>query len=544
MTIVKPDSKADTPIEVMTSLLEQARASTTTHEKDAYIEAALDISKTLDDYLIETTTPASTSLTNMIDATMKTDWNELHSSGKTNYHYNTNWCAGTFQAQFVATLCTLVNAKRILEIGMFTGTTAAAMADALPDDGLVVSCEIEPWLKEFASEFFVKAGLEKKIQVELGSAHDTIPKLAKAGQTFDLIFLDAEKTGYEAYYKAVMELGLLSNTGAFIVDNTLFKGQVYQAEPNRGTDAKALKRFNELVRDDPRVDVIILPVRDGVSIITHKKPKSKADDAVMTGHLHQNILQRFRLTGRSALVTGAAQGLGRSYAHALSEAGASLAIVDLQLSAAEVVAAEIRQKGGQAIAIQANVTSKSDCLRMVKETVAAFGKLDIAVNNAGINLSSPAEHTPESEFDATMSVNCKGVFLSCQAEALHMLDSGRPCSIINVASMSAVAVPHPQKQLVYNTSKAAVKKMTESMAVEWGGRDVRVNAIAPGIVKTKLITESVELAPLVETWLKQIPANRLADFSDCQGTIVYLASEVSEYVNGTIAIIDGGQQFQ
>lgn len=543
MSTVKPDSQADTPIQVITSLLEKACAAST-EEKDAYIEAALDISKNLDAYLTETTTRPSKALTDMIDATMETDWDELHTSGKTKYHYSTNWCAGTFEAQFVATLCHLVNAKRVLEIGMFTGTTAAAIAQALPDDGIVTTCEIEPWLKDFASKHFVKAGLQNKIEIELGSAHDTIPNLAKAGKTFDLIFLDAEKTGYEAYFKAIMDLGLLSKTGAFIVDNTLFKSQVYKKDSHRGAEAQALIQFNQVVRDDPRVDVIILPVRDGVSLITHKKPVSESFDTVMTGHLHQNILQRFRLTGKSALVTGAAQGLGRSYAHALSEAGASVAIVDLELSAAETVVAEIRQKGGQAIAIQANVTSKSDCLRMVEETVSAFGKLDIAVNNAGINLASPAELTPESEFDATMSVNCKGVFLSCQAEALHMLDSGRPCSIINVASMSAIAVPHPQKQLAYNTSKAAVKKMTESMAVEWGGRNVRVNAIAPGIVKTKLITESIELAPLVETWLGQIPAARLADFSDCQGTIVYLASEVSEYVNGTIAIIDGGQQFQ
>lgn len=543
MAGIAADGHADTPMQVLTNLLEKAQKASA-EEKDAYIQAALDISKNLDSYLTETTTPASESLSKMIDATMKTNWDELHSSGKTKYHYNTNWCAGTFEAQFVATLCQLVNAKRVLEIGMFTGTTAAAMAQALPEDGTVTTCEIEPWLKDFASEQFIQAGLHKKIEIELGSAHDTIPKLAKAGKTFDLIFLDAEKTGYEAYFKAIMELGLLSKTGAFVVDNTLFKSQVYTNGSEKSADTTALIKFNQVVRDDPRVDVIILPVRDGVSIITHKKPRSKDYDNVMTGYLEQNILQRFQLTGKSALITGAAQGLGRSYAHALSEAGASVAIVDLQLTAAEIVAAEIRQKGGQAIAVQANVTSKTDCLRMVEETVSAFGKLDIAVNNAGINLSSPAELTPESEFDATMSVNCKGVFLSCQAEALHMLDSGRPCSIINVASMSAIAVPHPQKQLVYNTSKAAVKKMTESMAVEWGGRDVRVNAIAPGIVKTKLITESVELAPLLETWLKQIPANRLAEFSDCQGTIVYLASEVSEYVNGTIAIIDGGQQFQ
>ena len=540
---VKADGHADTPLQCISNLLEKAQKASA-EEKDAYIAAALDLANNLDDYLTKSTTPASSSLQSMIDATMRTDWDELHASGKTKYHYTTNFCAGTFEAQFVATLCQLVNAKRVLEVGMFTGTTAAAIADALPDDGIVTTCEIEPWLRDFAIDQFTKAGLEKKIEVELGSAHDTIPELAKSGKTFDLIFIDAEKTGYEAYFQAIMEHGLLSKTGALVVDNTLFKGHVYSSSTEKDENTTALMRFNEIVKNDSRVDVIILPIRDGVSIITHKKTRTKDQDNVYTGSQNNNILQRFKLTAKSALVTGAAQGLGRSYAHALAEAGASVAIVDLSLAAAQATADEIRKKGGQAIAIEANVTKKADCLRMVSETVAAFGKLDIAVNNAGINLSSPAELTEESEWDATMSVNAKGVFLSCQAEAQHMLDSGRSCSIINVASMSAIAVPHPQKQMVYNTSKAAVKKMTESMAVEWGSRNIRINAIAPGIVKTDLIMKSKELQPLLETWLKQIPMGRLAEFSDCQGTIIYLASDVSEYVNGTIAIIDGGQQFQ
>ena len=529
----------------------------------------------LDDYLSDTTTPPTDALSQMIDSTMAQDWEGLHASGKTQYKYNSNFCAGTFEAQFVATLCQLVSAKQVLEIGMFTGTTAAAMAQAIPDDGLVTTCEIEPWLKSFGEDHFKKAKLDHKIKVELGSAHDTLPKLAKQGKVFDLIFLDAEKVGYAAYFDAVLDLGLLAPTGAFIVDNTLFKGHVY-TDHSADDMTSALKDFNMKVKNDPRVDVIILPVRDGVSVITHKRPAKVVSstltgqaaevDDIVTGFKGNNILQRFRLSGKSALVTGAAQGLGRCYAHALSEAGASVAVIDLSEDAAKIVRDELVAKGGRAIAIGADVTKPADCARMVETTVEAFGKLDIAVNNAGINLSSAAEDTPETEWDATMAVNAKGVFLSCQAEARHMLRPNPPpsgkqlagetdpaavgsaalreCSIINVASMSAIAVPHPQKQLVYNTSKAAVKKMTESMAVEWGGRGIRVNCIAPGIVQTDLITKSEALRPLLATWLDQVPMRRLAGYDDCSPTIIYLASDASRYVNGTIAIIDGGQQFQ
>ncbi|BFZ54630.1 hypothetical protein PYCC9005_001667 [Savitreella phatthalungensis] len=540
--VVKASPSADTPLQLITSYLEQAQSTTSSSEKDEFIAAALKIAARLDDYLTETTTPASSGLTSMIDSTMAQDWDALHAEGKTKYHYTSNFCAGTFEAQFVATLCRLVQAKEVLEIGMFTGTTAAAMAQAIPDDGLVTTCEIEPWLASFAQSHFDRVGVSGKVKVELGSAHETLPRLAREGKVFDLIFLDAEKTGYSAYYDAVMEHGLLAPSGAFIVDNTLFKGHVF-TDHESDDNTTALKQFNLKIKNDDRVDQIILPVRDGVSVITHRRPTS--GDPVYTGHLGNSILQRFRLSGKSALVTGGGMGLGRCYAHALGEAGASVCVADLNVDAARAVVSELERKGVRAIAVRADVSSKEDCEAMVDAAVSAFGKLDIAVNNAGINLSSAAEDTPETEWDATMAVNAKGVFLSCQAEGRHMLSrpSTTGCSIINVASMSAVAVPHPQKQMVYNVSKAAVKKMTETLAVEWGGRGVRVNAIAPGIVETDLITLNPALAPLLSTWLTQIPLNRLASFADCAPTIIYLASDASAYVNGTIALIDGGQRF-
>jgi NAD(P)-dependent dehydrogenase (short-subunit alcohol dehydrogenase family)/predicted O-methyltransferase YrrM len=541
MVQVKADPHADTPLQLITSYLTQAKLAQG-EEKEALIDAALDLAAHLDDYLTVSTTPATKELNNMIDATMEQDWDALHASGQTKFKYTSNFCAGTFEAQFVSTLCQLVQAKEVLEIGMFTGTTAGAIAQALPANGRVTTCEIDPFLKTHAEKQFKQAGLADKIEVALGSAHDTIPMLAKQGRVYDLIFLDAEKVGYLAYFQAVMDLGLLAPTGAFVVDNTLFKGHVYRKKGEDEEMTSALKHFNETVKNDQRVSVILLPIRDGVSIITHKPAHLRSDDPVVSGYLGQSMTQRFKLTGKSALVTGGAQGLGRSYAHALSQAGAAVMIADLSLEAADKVAQEIRDMGGRASAVAADVTDKSACEAMVKACVDEFGKLDIAVNNAGVNLSSPAESSSEKEFDTTMSVNVKGVFFSCQAEASHMLDKKDRC-IINVASMSAVAMPHPQKQMLYNISKAAVKKMTETLAVEWGSRGIRVNAIAPGIVKTDLITKNESLGPLLDTWLKQIPLGRLAEFDDCQGTIVFLASDLSRYMNGTTQIIDGGQQF-
>jgi NAD(P)-dependent dehydrogenase (short-subunit alcohol dehydrogenase family) len=176
----------------------------------------------------------------------------------------------------------------------------------------------------------------------------------------------------------------------------------------------------------------------------------------------------------------------------------------------------------------------------VRAVVDEWGDLTVAVNNAGLNRNSAAEETPLKEWDQTMDLNLRAVFLGCQAAARVMLPCGYG-KIINTASMASLIVPHPQKQAAYNTSKAGVVHLTKSVAAEWADRGVRVNCITPGIVRTALIEESNELRPLVDEWLTQIPMGRLAEVTDLQAAVVYLASEASDYVTGHNLVIEGGQ---
>lgn len=252
------------------------------------------------------------------------------------------------------------------------------------------------------------------------------------------------------------------------------------------------------------------------------------------------ILERMRLDGRPALVTGAGQGIGRAFAHALGEAGASVAVVDLDQSRSQRVVDELTEKGVAATAIAADVTDDDEVERMVRLTVERLGGLQIAVNNAGVNRNSAAEETSGAEWDEIFELNTRAVFRCCQAEARVMLANGYG-KIVNTASMSSLIVPHPQKQAAYNASKAAVVQLTRTLAAEWADRGVRVNCISPGIIRTALIEESEALRPLVAEWETQIPLGRLGEVTDLQAGIVYLCGETSDYMTGHNLVIEGGQ---
>ncbi len=248
------------------------------------------------------------------------------------------------------------------------------------------------------------------------------------------------------------------------------------------------------------------------------------------------ILDRFSLAEHTALVTGSGQGIGRAFALALAEAGADVAIVDINPDTAHTVAQEIRELGVHSMALEVDVTQKDQVQEMVQQIVDAWGKLDIGVNNAGIGRWADAEKMSEENWDDVIDVNLKGVFLCCQAEGRVMLEQGYG-KIINTASMSACIVNRPQNQVAYNASKAGVVHLTRSMAAEWAPRGVRVNCISPGYTRTALVDQVSHLVP---GWLEEIPMGRMAGTDDLQGALVYLASETSDYVTGHDLVVDGG----
>ncbi|XP_038141147.1 D-threitol dehydrogenase isoform X3 [Cyprinodon tularosa] len=437
-------------------------------------------------------------------------------------------------------------AKRVLEIGMFTGYGALSMAEGLPEDGCLVACELEPYLKEFAQPIFDKSPHGKKITVKIGSAMDTLKELAAKGDQFDMVFIDADKINYINYYNFIMDSNLLRLGGVICVDNSLYKAKVYLKDTT-DSNGLALREFNQCILNDPRVEQVIVPLRDGISLIRRVSVASAkslsqvdiTDDEVFRGVQGRSILDRMRLDGKVAYVTGGGQGIGRAFAHALGEAGAKVAVVDIDQTKAEAVVKELFLKGIHGIPIKADISKADDVQRMVDTIVSKWGTIHIACNNAGINRNSASEDTSLEEWDQTFNVNLRGTFMCCQAAGRVMLKQGYG-KIINTASMASLIVPHPQKQLSYNTSKAGVVKMTQTLGTEWIDRGVRVNCISPGIVDTPLI-HSEDLRPLVQRWLSDIPAGRLAQVTDLQAAVVYLASDVSDYMTGHNLVIEGGQ---
>ncbi|XP_063072506.1 uncharacterized protein zgc:113054 [Engraulis encrasicolus] len=542
---------SDTPMEFIVDYLSKAKeiadreTSSVPEELRTNLQKALDMASGLGGYLDRMTCPESQPLAELYEKTLSHDWSNVHQEGHTMFCLPKECITGHVEGQVLKMLVHMCKAKRVLEIGMFTGYGALSMAEALPEDGRLIACEHEAYLKEFAQPIFDKSPHGNKITIKIGCASDTLKELATAGDQFDMVFIDADKGNYINYYKFIMDSNLLRMGGVICVDNCLYKGRVY-LQDSEDANGLALREFNEFVSKDPRVEQVMIPLRDGISLIRRLPPSEAScamnrvtNDDVFRGLRGKPILERLRLDGKVAYVTGAGQGIGRAFAHALGEAGAKVAVVDMDQGKAEAVAEELALKGIPSVALTADISKPEDVEQMMEAIVSRWGGVDIACNNAGINMNSASEDTSLEEWDKTFSVNLRGTFLCCQAAGRVMLKQGYG-KIINTASMASLIVPHPQKQLAYNTSKAGVVKLTQTLGTEWIDRGVRVNCISPGIVDTPLI-HSECLGPLLQRWLSDIPAGRLAHVTDLQAAVVYLASDASDYMTGHNLVIEGGQ---
>jgi NAD(P)-dependent dehydrogenase (short-subunit alcohol dehydrogenase family) len=250
-----------------------------------------------------------------------------------------------------------------------------------------------------------------------------------------------------------------------------------------------------------------------------------------------SIYDIFDIKGREALVTGAGRGIGKTLAIALAEAGCDVALFGLHMQNLEPVAVAINKLGVQSICYEGDVSRKEDVDRAFSGAAKEFGRLDICVNNAGISMQKPVEEMPEADWDSIMDINMKGVFLCSQAAARLML-TRKSGSIINIGSISARVVNVPQKQAVYNTSKAGVIMLTQSMAVEWAPYGVRVNSISPGYMKTEMTLST--MSPFFPAWEALTPMGRLGEPRELRGALLYLASDASSYVTGHDMVVDGG----
>jgi len=246
----------------------------------------------------------------------------------------------------------------------------------------------------------------------------------------------------------------------------------------------------------------------------------------------------FSLEGKVALVAGGSRGIGRASALALAEAGADVVVSSRKLADLEPVAEEIGARGRRGLALAAHIAKIEESKDLVEKVKAEFGRIDILMNNAGTNpYFGPILDAEEWAWDVTMNVNLKGPFLLSQMVARVMREHGGG-SIINTASVGGLRPG--QSQGIYSVTKAGLIMLTKVMATEWGQYNIRVNAIAPGVIKTRL-SEALWKEPAIgDAAARRTSLGRLGESEDVAGAVVYLASDASSYVTGDTIVISGG----
>ena len=261
--------------------------------------------------------------------------------------------------------------------------------------------------------------------------------------------------------------------------------------------------------------------------------------------MHPSITELFELKQKVALVTGGAMGIGAGVAERLGQAGACVAIADVDFERARRTAARVRASGAIGEAFTCDVGRLADIDRTVQAVVGALGHLDILVNNAGIFPVAPALDVTEAIWDRVLAVNLKGAFFFAQRAAQQMIRQGDGGAIVNIASIDGL---HPTARLAhYDTSKAGLVMMTRSLAFELGAHRIRVNAVAPGVVHTPggdaalgAMAGPGSAAQLKSQLVSRIPLGRMGEPDDIARAVLFLVTRASEYVTGSTLVVDGG----
>lgn len=243
------------------------------------------------------------------------------------------------------------------------------------------------------------------------------------------------------------------------------------------------------------------------------------------------------LTGKVAVVVGGTSGIGRAIAHGLAEAGADVVPTSRRMEQVEAAAREIEERGHRTLRAASDVSDPASLQRVLDETVAAFGKVDILVNSAGRTKRAPTVDFAESDWNDIMDTNVTGTLRACQIFGRHMLEReyGR---IINIASLSTFVALY--EVAAYAASKAAVASLTKSLAIEWASRGVCVNAIAPGVFRTALNQKLLDETERGREFLTRTPMKRFGKVEELAGAAVFLASDAASFVTGEVIAVDGG----